>query len=130
MVFNLKDFGLWFELPTELNELFWWSFRSNRYPCLVHTESRRYDWVVFRRQPDRTPTLYYDVEWTESEDGDNEQDEDYFSVEPVDIDEEEEDQTNCEMNSDVTGAASSTNEDLTNGLDETPKESGPGDIQM
>ena len=53
-------------------------------PCLVHTESRGYDWVVFRRQPDR------DVEQTESEDGDNEQDDDYFSVEPVDIDEEEE----------------------------------------
>ena len=97
-------------------------------PCLVHTESRGYDWVVFRRQPDRTPTLYYDVEQTESEDGDNEQDDDYFSVEPVDIDEEEEeDQTNCEMNPDVTGAASSTNENLPDGLDETPKESGPGD---
>ena len=97
-------------------------------PCLVHTESRGYYWVVFRRQPDRTPTLYYDVEQTESEDGDNEQDDDYFSVEPVDIDEEEEeDQTNCEMNPDVNGAASSTNENLPDGLDETPKESGPGD---
>ena len=31
------------------------------WPCQVHTESRGYDWVVFRRQPDRTPTLYYDV---------------------------------------------------------------------
>ena len=60
-------------------------------PCLIHTESRGYDWVVFRRQPDRTPTLYYDVEQTESEDGDNEQDDDYFSVEPLDIDDEEED---------------------------------------
>ena len=98
--------------------------------CQVHTESRGYDWVVFRRQPDRTPTLYYDVEQTESEDGDNEEDDDYFSVEPVDIDEEkEEDQTNCEMNPDVTGAASSTKETPPplNGLDETPKESGPGD---
>ena len=64
---------------------------------------------------------------TESEDGDNEQDDDYFTVEPVDIDEEEEDQTNCEMNPDVTGAASYTNEDLPDGLDEPPKESGPGD---
>ena len=72
-------------------------------PCPVHTESRGYDWVVFGRQPDRTPTLYYDVEQTESEDGGNEKDDDYFSVEPVDIDEEEEeDQTNCEMNPDVT----------------------------
>ena len=77
--------------------------------CQVHTASRGYDWVVFRRQPDRTPTLYYDVEQTESEDGDNEEDDDYFSVEPVNNDEEqEEDQTNCEMNPDVTGAASST----------------------
>ena len=84
--------------------------------------------MVFRRQPDRTPTLYYDVEQTESEDGDNEEDDDYFSVEPVDIDEEgEEDQTNCEMNPDVTGAASSTKETPPEGLDETPKESGPGD---
>ena len=92
------------------------------FPCLVHTESRGYDWVVFRRQPDRTPTLYYDVEETESEDGDNEQDDDYFSVEPVDIDEEEEeDQTNCEMNPDVTGAASSTNENLPDGLDKHQK---------
>ena len=45
----------------------------------------------------------------------------------MDIDEEkEEDQTNFEMNPDVTGAASSTNENLPDGLDETPKESGPG----
>ena len=97
-------------------------------PCLIHTKSRGYDWVVFKRQPDRTPTLYYDVEQTETEEED-EQDDDYFSVEPVDNDEtqEEEDQDNCEMDPDVTGAASSTNEDLPNGLDETPKESGPGD---
>ena len=27
-------------------------------PCQVHTNSRGHDWVVFRRQPDRTPTLY------------------------------------------------------------------------
>ena len=96
-------------------------------PCLIHTESRGYDWVVFRRQPDRTPTLYYDSEQTETEEED-EQDDDYFSVEPVDNDEtqEEEDQ-NCEMDPDVTGAASSTNEDLPNGLNETPKEAGPGD---
>ena len=35
--------------------------------------------------------------------------------------------TMCEMYPDVTGAASSTNEDLPGGLDETSKESGPGD---
>ena len=43
-------------------------------------------------------------------------------MEPVDIDEEEEeDKTNCEMNPEVTGAASSTNETPPEGLDETPK---------
>ena len=49
-------------------------------------------------------------------------------MEPVDIDEgKEEDQTNCEMNPDVTGAASSTKKTPPDGLDETSKESGPGD---
>ena len=33
-------------------------------PCQIHSASRGHDWVVFRRQPDRTPTLYY--EQTES----------------------------------------------------------------
>ena len=81
--------------------------------CQVHTESRGHDWVIFGRQPDRTPTLYYDVEQTESENGDNEGDDYYFSVEPVNMDEDgEEDQTNCEMNPDVTGAASSAKKTL------------------
>ena len=48
-------------------------------------------------------------------------------MEPVNINEDwEEDQTDCEMDPDVTGAASSTKENLPEGLDETPKESGPG----
>ena len=68
------------------------------------------------------------MEQTESKDESNEQDDDYYSVEAVDIDEEEEDdQTNHEMNPDATGAASSTNEETPDGLDETPKENGPGD---
>ena len=92
-------------------------------PCLIHTASRGYDQVVFRRQPDRIPTLYYDVEQTETEEED-EQDDDYFSVEPVDNDEtqeEEEDQDSCEMDPDITGATSSKIEDLPDGLDETPE---------
>ena len=36
-------------------------------PCQVHTKTRSYDWVVFRRQPDRTPTLYYEQTESESE---------------------------------------------------------------
>ena len=93
-------------------------------PCLIHTESRGYEWVVFRRQPDRMPTLYYDVEQTESEEED-EQEDDYYSVDN-DETQEEEDQDSSEMNPDVTGAASSPHEDLPDGLDEIPKEPGPG----
>ena len=93
-------------------------------PCQVHTASRGYDWVVFRRQPDRTPTLYYEQTESVSEDEDHEEDDDdYFSVEPVD-EEHKEDHTYCEKNPDVTGAASS--EKITpDGLDETPKKSEP-----
>ena len=74
-------------------------------PCQVHTTSRGYDWVVFRRQPDRTPTLYYEQTESESEEEVHEEyeDDDYYSVEPIDLDngEEKEDQ-------DVTGAATSS----------------------
>ena len=79
---------------------------------------------MFRRQPDRTPTLYYEQTESEDEDEDQVEDDDYFSVEPVEIDEEEkEDHTYCEKNPDVTGAASSEKQTP----DETPDESGPGD---
>ena len=90
-------------------------------PCQVHTASRGHDWVVFRRQPDRTPTLYYEQTESESEEEIQEEyneDDDYFSVEPVDIDNDEnkEDQ-------DVTGAAASSEVPA----DETAKKSEPGD---
>ena len=48
-------------------------------------------------------------------------------MEPVDNGETQEKEDNCQMDPDITEAASSTNEDLPNGSDETPKESGPGD---
>ena len=74
-------------------------------PCQVHTTSRGYDWIVFRRQPDRTPTLYYEQTESESEEEVHEEyeDDDYYSVEPFDLDngEEKEDQN-------VTGAATSS----------------------
>ena len=93
-------------------------------PCQVHTASRGHDWVVFRRQPDRTPTLCYEQTESESEDDDQAEDDDYFSVEPVEINEEEkEDHTYCEKNPDVSGAGSSEKQTP----DETPDESGPGD---
>ena len=91
-------------------------------PCQVHSASRGHDWVVFRRQPDRTPTLYY--EQTESE---SEEDDDYFSVEPVEIeDEDKEDHTYCEKNQDVSGAAASS-EVL---ADEKVEEPVPGDTTL
>ena len=83
---------------------------------------------MFRRQPDRTLTLYYEQTESESEDEDHEEDDDYFSVEPVDIDgENKEDHTYCEKNPDVSGEASSAKQITSDDLDETPKESGPGD---
>ena len=90
-------------------------------PCQVHIASRGNDWVVFRRQPDRTPTLYYEQTESESEEEIQEEyneDDDYFSVEPTDIDNDEnkEDQ-------DVTGAAASSEVPA----DETAKKSEPGD---
>ena len=91
-------------------------------PCQVHTKTRGYDWVVFRRQPDRTPTLYYEQTESESEEEIHEEyeDDDYFSVEPVDIenDEKKEDQ-------DVTGAAAPESSELP--ADETAKKSESGD---
>ena len=89
-------------------------------PCQVHSASRGHDWGVFRRQPDRTPTLYYEQTESESEEEIQEEynEHDYFSVEPVDIDNDEnkEDQ-------DVTGAAASSEVPA----DETAKKSEPGD---
>ena len=94
-------------------------------PCQVHTASRDHDWVVFRRQPDRTPTLYYEQTESESEEEDHEEEDgDYFSVEPVEIDnEDKEDNTYCEKNQAVSGAATSS-ETL---ADDTARESGPRD---
>ena len=91
-------------------------------PCQVHTKTRGYDWVVFRRQPDRTPKLYYEQTESESEEEIHEEyeDDDYFSVEPVDIenDEKKEDQ-------DVTGAAAPGSSELP--ADESAKKSESGD---
>ena len=64
-------------------------------PCQVHSASRGYDWVIFRRQPDRTPTLYYEQTESESEDEIQEEyneDDYYFSVELIDHDESKDDQ--------------------------------------
>ena len=75
-------------------------------PFQVHSTSRGFDWVVLRRQPDRTPTLYYEQTESESEDEIHEvynEDDDYFSIEPVDVETDENKEDH-----DVTGAASSS----------------------
>ena len=73
-------------------------------PCKVHT-CRGYDWVVFRRQPDRTPTLYYEQTESESEEDEihefYDEEEDYFSIDPIENEEPKDDQ-------DVTGTATSS----------------------
>ena len=45
-------------------------------PCQVHSASRGYEWIVFRRQPDRTPTFYYEQTESESEDDEDHEEED------------------------------------------------------
>ena len=52
-------------------------------PCQVHTASRGHDWVVFRGQPDRTPTLYYEQTESESDEEDQIEVDDHFSVDRV-----------------------------------------------
>ena len=69
-------------------DLFWRKQKMANCPCQVHTASRGHDWVVFRRQPDRTPTLYYEQTESESDEEDQIEEDDYFSVDPVEIDEE------------------------------------------
>ena len=85
-------------------------------PCQVHSASRGYDWVVFRRQPDRAPTLYYEQTESESE----EEDDAYYSVEPVEIDEEaKEDHTYDVKKQNVSGTEASS-EVLVDGQIEEP----------
>ena len=77
-------------------------------PCQVHTASRGYDWVIFRRQPDRTPTLYYEQTESESEEDEihefYDEDDDYYSIEPIDNDNGED----KEDKEDAIGAATSS----------------------
>ena len=77
-------------------------------PCQVHTASRGYDWVIFRRQPDRTPTLYYEQTESESEEDEihevYDEDDDYYSIEPIDNENGED----KEGKEDAIGAATSS----------------------
>ena len=49
-------------------------------PCLVHTDQRGYEWIVFRRQPDRIPYENGDKEDVTPR-GEVSDDEDFFSAE-------------------------------------------------
>ena len=82
---------------------------------------------MFRRQLDRTPTFYYEQTESESEEEDHGEDDDYFSVEPDEIDDEDkEDHTYGEKNQDVSGAAASSETPA----DDTARESKPGDTSI
>ena len=50
-------------------------------PCLVHTEQRGYEWIVFRRQPDRIPCEDEDEEDDVIPMDEVSDDEDFFSAE-------------------------------------------------
>ena len=89
-------------------------------PCQVHTKTRGYEWVVFRRQPDRTPTLYYEQTESESEEDkfheQYDEEDDYFSMEHDNIEKKEED---------VTGATDPESSEKP--ADETAKKTESGD---
>ena len=51
-------------------------------PCFVHTEQRGYEWIVFRRQPDRINCDCDDIPEIEDDPTDEE---DFFSVEADEI---------------------------------------------
>ena len=81
-------------------------------PCSVHTEQRGYEWIVFRRQPDRKP-----CEDEEDEDDINpidevSDDEDFFSAEAEETiltpTSDERTQVDQDILDDIIGAASET----------------------
>ena len=59
MVFNLNDFGLWFELPTELNELFWcgWSTISHHLRGVVCRQTGSLQFLGIHSQPSWLPSV-------------------------------------------------------------------------
>ena len=80
-------------------------------PCFVHTEQRGYQWIVFRRQPDRVPCDDKDIPETEDDPTDHE---DFFSVEAdeITIPADNPQYNTCIVDKiqDVSGAASSVSE--------------------
>ena len=74
-------------------------------PCQVHSKTRGYDWVVFRRQPDRTPTLYYEQTESESEEDTDDEVQEHYDEEECYFSMEHENEENQE-NQDAIGAAS------------------------
>ena len=87
-------------------------------PCSIHTGHRGFDRIIFRRQPNRLPTNYKEDE-EEEEETDGEED-DYFNVVAVDNNETNEDtENNWEAEQGVTGAASSTSQEIPYVLDDS-----------
>ena len=80
-------------------------------PCFIHTEQRGYQWIVFRRQPDRVPCDDKDIPETEDDPTD---DEDFFSVDAdeITIPADDPQYNTCIVDKiqDASGAASSVSE--------------------
>ena len=79
-------------------------------PCLVHTEQRCYEWIVFRRQPDRIPCIDEDGEDDIIPMDEVSDDEDFFSAEAEETiptpTSDERTQVDQGIQDDIIGAAS------------------------
>ena len=80
-------------------------------PCLVHTDQRGYEWIVFRRQPDRIPYEDEDEEDVTPMDEVSD-DEDFFSAEAEETmptpTSDERTQVDQDIQDEIIGAASKT----------------------
>ena len=102
-------------------------------PCLVHTEQRGYEWIVFRRQPDRIPCEDEDEEDDVTPMDEVSDDEDFFSAEAEETiptpTSDERTQVDQDIQDDIIGAASKTtteeadfsSADLSDGYKTMPK---------
>ena len=81
-------------------------------PCSVHTEQRGYEWIVFRRQPDRKPWVDEDDEDDVIPMGKVSDDEDFFSAEAEETiptpTSDERPQVDQDIPDQIIGAASKT----------------------
>ena len=90
----------------------WLNRKQSNCPCLVHTEQRGYEWIVFRRQPDRIPCEDEDEEDDVIPMDEVSDDEDFFSAEAEETiptpTSDERTQVDQDIQDEIIGAASKT----------------------